>query len=185
MFKGFISKEKMQNCIETLVPTVRATFFPCCLILTTALSGRQNRVIIYSPIIQGRKERPQGLRFWTGTAPNTEPSAASEERVPDCGPSSKPPAPEWGQCKAKPSSHIPSRLIQEGWPLGLPLPPSQAGISPLGQFGRTPVPGPTLLWAGLIGSPLCTADPWDHVGKPLETLVRAAGAAVLIIKNKF
>lgn len=56
MFKGFISKEKMQNCIKTLVPTVRATFFPCCLVLTTALSGRQNRVTIYTPIIQGRRD---------------------------------------------------------------------------------------------------------------------------------
>ena len=76
------------------------------------------QVISYSLIIQARKETPQRLRFWTRAAPNTEPSAASEEHAPDWGPHSKPPAPEWGPRQTNPSSHRPSPFIQEGCPLG-------------------------------------------------------------------
>lgn len=176
-FKCFISKGKMQSCTGTLVSdTVGAIFLPCCLVLPTALWGRQNKVISYSFIIQARKERPQGLRFWTRAAPDTETSAASEERAPAWGPSSKPPAPEWGQRQTNPSSHTPSHFIQEGCPQAT-VSSSSGWDFPSWAIWKNPSARPhlALSWSYRHTWPMRSC------GKTLRNFIHTAGAIVPII----
>lgn len=113
-----------------LVSTVRATFFPSYLILATALWGRQNGHDLAShyPEEETRlsSEKPQGLRFGTGTAPGSpdaEPSAASR------GPQQQATSARGGQHKTKQGAHPPS--------LSVPSSPSHRGF-PLREVWKNP-----------------------------------------------